>query len=86
MDEPSNIIFDWGGGGHFTTMTLRFESWYDEGTYAQITESGLAGTGDELAARAADSTGGFTMVLCSLKALLEHDIVLNAVTDRAPQR
>ena len=28
-----------------------------------------------------DSTGGFTMVLCALKALLEHDVVLTVVLD-----
>jgi len=31
-----------------------------------------------------DSTGGFTMVLSALKALLEHDVVLTVVADKAP--
>lgn len=50
----------------------------------RVTERGLTGNGDELVARAADSTGGFTMVRCSLKALLEHDIERGAVGDRTP--
>jgi hypothetical protein len=31
-----------------------------------------------------DSTGGFTLVLAGLKALLEHNIQLNLVGDRFP--
>jgi hypothetical protein len=45
---------------------------------------GLRGDGDRLVARVADSTGGFTQVLCALKALLEHDVVLTVVRDHAP--
>ena len=30
------------------------------------------------------SMGGYTMVLCALKALLEHNIILNVVADKAP--
>jgi hypothetical protein len=36
-------------------------------------------------ARAADSTGGFTIVLCALKALLEHGLVLTVVRDAHPK-
>ena len=32
----------------------------------------------------AGATGGFTTVLCALKALLEHDVVLTAVRDHHP--
>jgi hypothetical protein len=28
--------------------------------------------------------GGYTMVLCGLKALLEHNVILNLVADKAP--
>lgn len=33
---------------------------------------------------AIDSMGGYTMVLCALKALLEHNITLTVVADKAP--
>ena len=56
------------------------------GRYFEVTETGFGGDADELAAHAAYSTGGFTMVLCSLEALLEHDIGLGAVTDRLPEQ
>jgi hypothetical protein len=39
----------------------------------------------EVAARAADTTGGFTFMVCALKALLEHDVVLTVVLDAHPQ-
>lgn len=82
FETDERIVFDWGDGDEFTTVEIRFDPWGDEGTRVHISETGLTGTGDEQAARAADSTGGFTMVLCSLKALLEHDISLEAVNDR----
>ena len=82
IDPDERIAFDWGADGEYTQVEIQFLPWAAEGTHVKITETGLEGNADELAARAADSTGGFTMVLCSLKALLEHDIQLKAVTDR----
>ena len=84
--EPSQrIAFDWGADGRYTRVELQFLPWGEEATLVKVTETGLSGDGDELVARAADSTGGFTMVLCSLKALLEHDIDLAAISDRTPE-
>lgn len=84
IDLDRRIAVEWGVGDVFTTVEFQFVAWGDDGTHVEITETGFTGTGDELAARVADSTGRFTMVLCSLKALLEHDITLNAVADRSP--
>lgn len=53
-------------------------------TFVTITNSGFTGTGDEMVSQAIDSMGGYTMVLCALKALLEHNIALNLVADKAP--
>ncbi|MDQ1910797.1 SRPBCC family protein [Paenibacillus sp. GD4] len=53
-------------------------------TFVTITNSGFTGTGDEIVGQAIDSMGGYTMVLCGLKALLEHNVVLNLVADKAP--
>ena len=83
--EPGErLVFDWGDDDHKNTVDLKFSPWRDEGCYIEVTETGFGGDADQLAAHAADSTGGFTMALCSLKALLEHDIDLGAVTDRLP--
>jgi uncharacterized protein YndB with AHSA1/START domain len=84
VDENRRILFDWGEGDEFTTVDFRFTPKGDD-TYVEVTETGLRGTGDELAARAAASTGGFTIALCALKALLEHGIVLTVVRDRFPE-
>jgi hypothetical protein len=59
--------------------------WAADATYVQVTETGLSGNGDEIVTHVADSTGGFTMVLCALKALLEHNIVLTVVLDKHPK-
>lgn len=84
VETDERIGFDWGADNEYTRVELRFRPWGKSGTHVTISETGLSGSADDLVARVADSTGGFTMVLCSLKALLEHDIELDAVTDRAP--
>ncbi|AEI43219.1 SRPBCC family protein [Paenibacillus mucilaginosus] len=53
-------------------------------TFVAITPSGFAGDGDSVVQQAIDSMGGYTMVLCGLKALLEHNVVLNLVADKSP--
>jgi len=53
-------------------------------TLVAITSSGYKGNGDEIVNRAVDDMGGYMIVLCGLKALLEHNIVLNLVADKAP--
>jgi hypothetical protein len=57
----------------------------DDATDVRVTETGHTGDGNEVAARAADSTGGFTFMVCARKALLEHDVVLTVVLDAHPQ-
>ncbi|QMV42682.1 SRPBCC family protein [Cohnella cholangitidis] len=56
----------------------------DNETFVTITNSGFTGNGDEIVHQAIDSMGGYTMVLCGLKALLEHNVILNLVPDKAP--
>jgi uncharacterized protein YndB with AHSA1/START domain len=85
VDEDSRIVFDWGDGEDTTTVEFRFVPMEDGATYVQVTETGLSGDGDEIVSRVAGSTGGFTIALCALKALLEHDISLTVVRDRYPE-
>ena len=82
VDPTSHLAFDWGDDEAMSQVEFGFSATQNGCCMVEVTETGLTGTGDELIARAADSTGGFTMVLCSLKALLEHDIELGAVADR----
>ena len=51
-----------------------------------ITEWGYEVTGEELLQRVKDSTGGFTTVLDGLKAFLEHNINLNLIADKYPDK
>lgn len=53
-------------------------------TFVSITNSGFTGSGDDMVNYAIDSMGGYTMMLCALKALLEHQIILTVVADKAP--
>ena len=85
VEEARRILIEWGDGDEFTTVEFRLVPWRDDATYVQVTETGLHGDGDELAARAAGSTGGFTIALCALKALVEHDVALAVVRDRYPE-
>ncbi len=85
VEDDRRILFDWGDGAASTTVELRFTP-HGDGTYVEVTESGLSGDGDEIVSRVAGSTGGFTIALCALKALLEHHVVLTVVADRFPSR
>jgi uncharacterized protein YndB with AHSA1/START domain len=85
VEENKRIVLDWNLDEKPTTVEFRFIPWRDETTYVQVTESGLSGDGDEVAAYAADSTGGFSFVLAAAKTLLEHGIVLTVVLDHLPE-
>jgi uncharacterized protein YndB with AHSA1/START domain len=84
--EPNErIVIEWPGYSGQTTVEWEFSELDDGTTFVNITESGFAGNGDELAKQVADSTAGFSLVLAGLKAFLEHDVELNLVTDRFPE-
>jgi uncharacterized protein YndB with AHSA1/START domain len=84
--EPNKrIVIEWPGYKNLTTVEWTFASQEDGSTFVSITESGFAGVGDELMKQVASSTEGFTLVLAGLKALLEHNVVLNLVADRFPK-
>lgn len=84
FEQDRRIVFDWGSKDSATRVEIRFIAWKDDTTYVQVTETGFRGSGDEMVAGALDSTGGWTMVLAALKALLEYDIVLTVVMDYRP--
>lgn len=85
--EPDRLIrFSWDGydPAHPTTVEFQFIPYEDDRTYLRITETGFTGDADTQVGRALDSTGGFTFLLSSLKAALEHDITLRVVLDAHP--
>jgi uncharacterized protein YndB with AHSA1/START domain len=83
VEQDRMIRFEWNDEKP-TTVEMRFIPSGDDATYVQVTVSGFVGDGDEVAALVADSSAGFATVLCALKALLEHGLVLTAVADHAP--
>jgi uncharacterized protein YndB with AHSA1/START domain len=66
-----------------TTIDFTFTELEPELTLVGVTQAGFSGTPDEVVAKALDATQGFTLVLCELKALLEQNLSLNAVRDKA---
>jgi uncharacterized protein YndB with AHSA1/START domain len=85
IEENKRILIEWPAeGDNTTTVEWIFTSRADNHTLVSITNSGFVGDGDDIVMQALDSTGGFTMVLCGLKAYLEHNIMLNVVADKAP--
>ncbi|KAB8125963.1 polyketide cyclase [Gracilibacillus oryzae] len=67
-----------------TITEWNFTARSENDTFVSITQSGFPGNGDEMVNYAIGSMGGYTMVLCALKALLEHNVKLNVIADTAP--
>ena len=77
VEENKRIVIEWP-----TPVEWTFTS-YGDATYVHITNSGFEGETEDIISQAIDSMGGFTMVLCALKALLEHNVILTVVADKA---
>lgn len=74
VEPDRRVRFDWG-----RPVEFRFVPWKGH-TYVQVIEGGW---GDNVTG-VLDSTQGFTFLLASLKALLEHGIALGIVEDAHP--
>jgi uncharacterized protein YndB with AHSA1/START domain len=85
IERNRRIVIDRDGYSGRTQVEWKFALQTDHATFVSITGSGWTGSGDELVKFATDSTEGFTWRLARLKALLEHNIRLNAVADRFPR-
>jgi len=80
--EPDSIVFEWmGQDGNPTQVSWLFEETKEGDTILTVEESGYSGCGDQIVARALDSTGGFNQVIIAAKALVEHGVELNVVAD-----
>jgi len=83
FEQNERILIEWGSAPEPpTTVEWRFTARADGTTFVSITNTGFAGSDDEIVDQAINSTEGFTLVLAGLKALLEHNIRLNLVADR----
>jgi uncharacterized protein YndB with AHSA1/START domain len=76
VEPDRHIRFCWDGYDpvHPTTVEFWFVPYENDTTYLRITETGFNGDADTQASRALESTAGFTFLLSSLTAALEHDI------------
>jgi uncharacterized protein YndB with AHSA1/START domain len=81
-----HIHFTWDGydPAHPTTVEFQLTPYENDATYLHIRETGFSGDGDTQVSRALNSTAGFTFLLSSLKAALEHDITLRVTMDAHP--
>lgn len=85
LEQDARILIEWSGAARPPNrVEWTFEPRSESMTLVSITESGFAGTLSEKVAQAINSTGGFTMVLAGLKALLEHELELNLIADHRP--
>ncbi|MDO3676623.1 SRPBCC family protein [Paenibacillus ehimensis] len=84
IEENQRILIEWEESYGYTTVEWTFTRRADDETFVTVTNTGFQGDGDDIVKQAIGSTEGFTIVLCGLKALLEHNIVLNLVPDKAP--
>ncbi len=79
IEENKRILIEFG-----STVEWVFTPRAENETFVTITNTGFKGDGDDIVKQALDSTEGFTIVLCGLKAFLEHGIALNLVSDKDP--
>lgn len=81
--EPNQrILIEWDDPPCPVEWTFTPRS--DDSTLVVITNSGFAGSDDEVVNQALDSKGGFATVLAGAKAWLEFGIELNLVRDQFP--
>lgn len=84
LEPKKRIVVEWTAYGAPTEIEWVFTARSDGTTFVNITNSGFAGSLQEVAQAAIGSTEGFSFVLAGAKALLEHDLQLNLVPDRFP--
>jgi uncharacterized protein YndB with AHSA1/START domain len=86
VEKNRRILMRWPAydGATQTTVEWVFTPRSDDSTFVTVTNTGFTGDQQAVARQAIGATGGFTLVLAGMKALLEHDIELNLVRDRFP--
>lgn len=82
LEENKRILIEFASD-HSTAEWL-FVPRKENETCVKIINTGFKGTSEEIIQQAVDSKGGYTIVLCGLKAFLEYGIELNLVADQFP--
>jgi uncharacterized protein YndB with AHSA1/START domain len=82
--KPNSLIHvKWGDENTTTEVRWTFEETDEGDTKLKIEECGFSGNEQQIIDRALDSTGGFNQVIVAVKALVEHDVAINVVSDHA---
>lgn len=82
--KPHSLIhIKWGDENGWTEVKWMLEAADSGDTLLTIEESGFAGSSEEVASKVADSTKGFNQVIIAAKALIEHGVAINVVSDHA---
>ncbi|WP_341793697.1 SRPBCC family protein [Rickettsia endosymbiont of Ceutorhynchus obstrictus] len=85
IEKNKRIVIEWSL--YKTTLVeWQFTSLAIDETFVSVTNTGFIGDGDEIIEQALSSTEGFTIMLAGAKAFLEHNIILNLVVDRFPDK
>jgi uncharacterized protein YndB with AHSA1/START domain len=84
VTKNSRILIEWSAYGGPTMVEWSFTPRNDHTTFVSIAHWGFSGSEEEQAKQAIGATEGFALVLAGLKALLEHNVILNLVPDRFP--
>jgi uncharacterized protein YndB with AHSA1/START domain len=84
IEENRRILIEWDGPDNPTSVEWTFEPRGEDRTFVIVKNWGFRGDPEKIVAEAIDSTGGFSLLLASLKAFLEHGIELGLVEDHAP--
>ena len=82
IERNKRILIEWDDPPYLVEWL--FVPHTDHTTLVTILVWGFHSSDDEVVAKAIDSKGGFTIVLAGLKALLEHGVELNLITDQHP--
>ena len=80
----SRILIEWGEPARRSKVEWIFEPRAEDSTLVTVRNYDLTGSLEEKITEAIDSMGGFSLVLASCKALLEHGVHLNVIADHAP--
>jgi len=86
IEANKRILIEWNSYGMLTPVEWVFTSPSDDTTFVSITNSGFGGDGDAVVKQCLDTTEGFVLVLAGAKAWLEHNIKLNLIADRYPEK
>jgi uncharacterized protein YndB with AHSA1/START domain len=85
LEPNKRIVIEWDGYSGRTNVEWKLASLGESATFVSIAESGWTGDGDTLLQYVSNAVQGFAWTLAGVKALLEHGVRLNLVTDRFPK-